>query len=47
MIRNRLLLDEGDPFNVILTAKSINNIKSLGFFKTVNKEIRGKFLNSI
>ena len=31
VIRNRLLLDEGDPFNEILTAKSINNIKSLGF----------------
>ena len=33
VIRNRLLLDEGDPFNEILTAKSINNIKSLGFLK--------------
>ena len=39
VIRNRLLLDEGDPFNEILTAKSINNIKSLGFFKKVDYKI--------
>jgi outer membrane protein insertion porin family len=28
-------VDEGDPYNKILTAKSINNLKSLGIFKTV------------
>ncbi len=39
VIRNKLLLDEGDPFNEILTAKSINNIKSLRFFKKVDYEI--------
>ena len=35
VIRNVLLIDEGDPFNEILSNKSINNIKSLNIFKTV------------
>ena len=39
VIRNKLLIDEGDPFNEILTAKSINNIKSLNFFKKVEKQV--------
>jgi len=39
VIRNQLLIDEGDPFNEILKAKSINNIKSLNFFKEVKSEI--------
>ena len=39
VIRNQLFLDEGDPYNEILTTKSINNIRSLRFFKTVNYEI--------
>ena len=39
VIRNQLLIDEGDPFNKILQAKSINNIKSLNFFKDVQSEI--------
>ena len=39
VIRNQLVVDEGDPYNEILTNKSINNIKSLNFFKTVNKDI--------
>ncbi len=39
VIRNQLLLDEGDPFNEILTKRSINNIKGLNFFKSVKKEI--------
>ncbi|WP_435098798.1 outer membrane protein assembly factor BamA [Candidatus Pelagibacter bacterium nBUS_27] len=38
VIRNQLELDEGDPFNEILLNKSINNIKSLNFFKTVKNE---------
>src|SRR6056300_374010 len=37
VIRNQLELDEGDPFNEILLNKSINNIKSLNFFKYVDK----------
>jgi outer membrane protein insertion porin family len=39
VIRNQLLIDEGDPFNKILQSKSINNIKSLNFFKEVQSEI--------
>ena len=39
VIRNQLLIDEGDPYNEILKTKSINNIKSLNFFKTVESEI--------
>ena len=39
VIRNQLLIDEGDPFNEILKTKSVNNIKSLNFFKTVNSEL--------
>ena len=39
VIRNQFEIDEGDPFNEILANKSINNIKSLNFFKNVNSEI--------
>ena len=39
VIRNQLEIDEGDPFNEILQNKSINNIKSLNFFKTVSSEV--------
>ena len=39
VIRNQLELDEGDPFNDILTNKSVNNLKSLNFFKDVNSEV--------
>ena len=40
VIRNNLAVDEGDPFNKILNAKSINNLKSLNIFKNVNFEQR-------
>ena len=40
VIRNQLELDEGDPFNEILLNKSINNLKSLNFFKKVDKSIK-------
>jgi outer membrane protein insertion porin family len=33
------LLDEGDPFSEILVNNSINNIKSLNFFKSVNPKV--------
>jgi outer membrane protein insertion porin family len=47
VIRNQLMLDEGDPYNEILFNKSINQLKSLNFFKTVNKEIvNGEDLNT-
>ena len=39
VIRNQFEIDEGDPFNEILYNKSINNIKGLNFFKSVNSEI--------
>ncbi len=39
VIRNQLMLDEGDPFSEILVNKSINNIKSLNFFKVVNSKV--------
>ena len=39
VIRNQLLIDEGDEFNSILESKSINNIKALNIFKTVDSKI--------
>ena len=39
VIRNQFYIDEGDPYNEILTNKTINEIKSLNFFKQVNSEI--------
>ncbi len=39
VIRNQFYIDEGDPFNDILTKKTINRIKSLNFFNNVNSEI--------
>ena len=40
VFRNQLLLDEGDPFSEILLNKSVNNIKSLNFFKKVDAKIQ-------
>ena len=40
VIRNQLELDEGDPFNEVLFTRSINNIKSLNFFKDVKTDIQ-------
>ena len=39
VIRNQFEIDEGDPFNEILYNKTLNNIKSLGFFKKAEGEI--------
>jgi len=39
VIRNQLLMDEGDPYNEILQARSINNIKSTNFFKKVDSQV--------
>ena len=39
VVRNSLIVDEGDPFNQILFNKSLNNIRSLGIFKTVDYKI--------
>ena len=40
VIRNQFEIDEGDPFNEILYNKTLNNIKSLGFFKKARGEIQ-------
>ncbi len=40
VIRNSLIVDEGDPFNEILFQKSINKIKSRGIFKSVTSDIK-------
>ena len=39
VIRNQLEIDEGDYYNEILANKTINNLKSLNFFKTVKSEV--------
>ena len=39
VIRNQLLIDEGDEFNSILASKSINNVKALNIFKSVESKI--------
>ncbi|MDB4193952.1 outer membrane protein assembly factor BamA [Candidatus Pelagibacter sp.] len=39
VIRDSLYVDEGDSFNDLLHTKSINNIKSLNFFRDVKSEI--------
>ena len=39
VIRNSLIVDEGDPFNQALLEKSISNIKSRGIFKNVKSNI--------
>ena len=40
VIRNSLIIDEGDAFNKALFDKSINNIKSKGIFKSVNSNVK-------
>ena len=40
VIRNQFEIDEGDPFNEILYNKTLNNIKSLGFFKNAKGKIQ-------
>ena len=39
VIRDMLEVDEGDPFNKLLHAKSINNLKARGIFQNVNSKI--------
>ena len=39
VIRDNFVIDEGDAFNELLHAKSINNIKALNFFSEVKSEI--------
>ena len=39
VIRNNLLVDEGDAFNEILQTRTLNNLRSLNFFSNVETEI--------
>ena len=39
VIRNSLIVDEGDPYNKILFDKSLSNVKSKGIFKSVTSQI--------
>ena len=39
VIRNKLIVDEGDPLNELLYNKSIDNVRSSGFFENVKSEI--------
>ncbi len=39
VIRNSLEVDEGDPFNELLHAKSLNQLRSKGIFASVESEI--------
>jgi outer membrane protein insertion porin family len=39
VIRNTFVIDEGDPYNELLFNKTINKLKSKGYFKTVNSNI--------
>ena len=40
VIRNKLIADEGDPYNELLFNKSINALKSKNIFKTVEKQVK-------
>ena len=40
VIRNMLIIDEGDPFNKILFEKSISDMKSENLFKSVNYNVK-------
>ena len=40
VLRNQLVVDEGDPLNNLLLEKSLNNLRSLNFFKSVNSNIQ-------
>jgi outer membrane protein insertion porin family len=46
VIRNSLIVDEGDPFNNILFNKSINALKSKNIFKSVNYEINNNEIDN-
>ena len=38
VIRNQLIVDEGDPYNELLFNKSMDQLKSLGIFKKIKSE---------
>ena len=39
VIRNNLLVDEGDAFNELLQTKTLNNLRALDFFSKVESEV--------
>jgi outer membrane protein insertion porin family len=39
VVRNNLLVDEGDAFNELLHTRTLNNLRSLNFFSKVESEI--------
>jgi len=39
VIRNNLLVDEGDAFNELLQTRTLNNLRGLNFFRKVESEI--------
>ena len=39
VIRNKFIVDEGDPFNELLFNKSFDDIRSLGIFRSVKAEV--------
>ncbi len=51
VIRNQFYIDEGDPYNDILTKRTVNKIKSLNFFNNVdyqivdNNDLKSKIIN--
>jgi len=47
VIRSKLEVDEGDPYNELLSSKSINNLKAANLFKSVDSVIsEGNSLNN-
>ena len=40
VIRSNLEIDEGDPFNELLNAKSLNNLRATNLFKSVQSNIK-------
>ena len=47
VIRSKLEVDEGDPYNELLSSKSINNLKASNLFKKVDSVIsEGRSLNN-
>ena len=40
VIRNQLEIDEGDPYNELLSAKSINNLRAINLFKSVSSDVK-------
>ena len=44
VIRNNLEIDEGDPYNELLNAKSVNNLRASGLFSECSFKFRGRII---